>query len=67
MIYGYFSMKFKIKYINEPIIAETGIVSIQAQKILVVTPHFTAEAPFRAPAPMIAPVITCVVLTGIPK
>ena len=26
--------------------AETGMVKIQAQKILVVTPHFTAEAPF---------------------
>jgi len=46
---------------------ETGIVRIQAQNIFVVTPHFTAEAPFVAPTPMIAPVMVCVVLTGMPK
>lgn len=55
------------KYITEPTIAETGMVRIHAQKIFVVTPHFTAETPFLAPAPIIAPVIVCVVLTGIPK
>ena len=49
------------------IMAETGMVSIHAQKIFVVTPHFTAETPFLAPTPMIAPVIVWVVLTGIPK
>lgn len=47
--------------------AETGIVIIHAQKIFVVTPHFTADARFVAPTPIIAPVIVCVVLTGIPK
>jgi hypothetical protein len=40
------------------IIADTGIVNIHAQKIFVVTPHLTAETPFLAPAPIIAPVIT---------
>ena len=56
-----------MKYMVDPTTAETGIVRIHAQKIFVVTPHFTAEAPFLAPAPIIAPVITCVVLTGMPK
>lgn len=50
-----------------PIPALTGIVNIHAQKIFLVTPHLTAEMPFLAPTPMIAPVIVCVVLTGIPK
>jgi len=45
------------RYIPAPIIADTGIVSIQAQNILVVTPHFTAESLFVAPTPIIAPVI----------
>jgi hypothetical protein len=60
-------MKFRKKNIEAPTIAETGIVSSQAQNILVVTPHLTADTPFLAPAPIIAPVITWVVLTGIPK
>ena len=47
--------------------AETGIVSIHAQNIFVVTPHFTADILFVAPTPMIDPVIVWVVLTGIPK
>jgi hypothetical protein len=47
--------------------AEIGIVSIHAQKIFLVTPHLTAEAPFTAPTPIIEPVIVWVVLTGIPK
>jgi hypothetical protein len=63
----YESIEFSNRNIEAPIRADTGIVRIQAQKTLKVTPHFTADAPFRAPAPIIAPVITCVVLTGIPK
>ena len=43
---------------SEPTTADTGMVSSHAQKILVVTPHLTAETPFLAPAPMIAPVMT---------
>ena len=53
--------------IKDPTMADIGIVSSHAQNIFVVTPHFTADTPFLAPAPIIAPVITCVVLTGIPK
>ena len=45
------------KKIKDPIAAETGMVSIHAQKILVVTPHFTADAPLSAPAPIMEPVI----------
>src|SRR5664280_2917416 len=63
----YFRIQVRRWYINEPTTADTGMVSNHAQKILVVTPHLTAETPFLAPAPIIAPVITCVVLTGIPK
>ena len=50
-----------------PTIPEMGIVSIHAQNIFVVTPHFTAESPLLDPTPIIEPVIVCVVLTGIPK
>ena len=42
-----------------------GMVSIQAQSKLNVTPHLTADKRFVAPTPMIEPVIVCVVLTGI--
>ena len=37
--------------------ADTGIVSIHAQNIFVVIPHFTAESLFVAPTPIIEPVI----------
>ena len=46
--------------------ALTGMVSIQAQRRLMVTPHRTAESLFVAPTPMIDPAIVWVVLTGIP-
>ena len=46
--------------------AEAGIVTIQAQTILRATPHRTADSRFTAPTPTMAPVIVCVVLTGIP-
>src|SRR5678809_635468 len=45
----------------------TGIVKIQAHKRFTVTPHRTAERRFVAPTPIMAPVIVCVVLTGIFK
>lgn len=38
-------------------IAETGMVSIHAQNIFLVTPHLTAEVPLVVPAPMIDPVM----------
>ena len=48
-------------------IAEHGIVNIQAHTIRPATPHRTALNRFSEPTPTIAPVIVCVVLTGIPK
>lgn len=51
------AISFMKKKIRAPIIADTGIVSIHAQNIFVVTPHFTAEALFVAPTPIIEPVI----------
>ena len=45
--------------------ALTGIVSNQATSRLWVTPQRTAERRLVAPTPMIAPVIVCVVDTGI--
>src|SRR5258708_2009901 len=47
--------------------ALTGIVSIQAQSRLIVTPQRTADNLLVAPTPMIEPVIVWVVLTGMPN
>ena len=47
--------------------AAPGIVRIQAQTIRPATPHRTAENFRTDPVPTIAPVMVCVVLTGIPK
>ena len=47
--------------------ADAGIVKIQATTIPLATPHRTAETRTEDPTPMIAPVIVCVVETGIPK
>src|SRR3982751_6377541 len=49
---------------NSPL---TGIVRIHAHKRFTVTPQRTAESRLVAPTPIIAPVIVCVVLTGIFK
>src|SRR5207302_112122 len=46
---------------------EDAIVRIHAHTICPATPHRTAESRCDAPTPAIAPVIVCVVLTGIPK
>ena len=43
-----------------------GMVMIQAQTILRVTPHLTAVTRRVAPTPIMAPVMVWVVLTGIP-
>lgn len=45
----------------------TGMVKIQAQSKLIVTPQRTALRRFVAPTPMIEPVMVCVVETGIPN
>ena len=46
--------------------AEKGIVKTQAHTIVPASPHFTADARFIEPTPIIAPVIVCVVDTGTP-
>src|SRR5438876_10743431 len=43
------------------------MVRIQAHTIRPATPHRTADSRCAAPTPEIAPVIVCVVLTGMPK
>src|SRR5438067_1835283 len=55
-----------VQYAMAAINAAAGMVMIQAQMILRVTPHLTAVTRRVAPTPMIAPVIVWVVLTGIP-
>ena len=56
-----------IPYEIAPTSAESGIVNIHAMMMLPANPHLTAESLVVAPTPMIAPVMVCVVLTGIPK
>src|SRR5213079_3510370 len=46
--------------------AEAGMVRIHAHTMRRATPHRTADKRCTAPTPTIAPVIVCVVLTGIP-
>src|ERR1035437_1420086 len=46
--------------------AAAGIVSSQAHTIRLATPQRTADNRWTAPTPTMAPVIVCVVLTGIP-
>src|SRR3989440_2728219 len=47
--------------------ADAGIVSSHAQTIRPATPQRTADSRCAAPTPEIAPVMVCVVLTGMPK
>ena len=47
--------------------ALTGMVRTHAQRMRVVTPQRTALTRWLAPAPMMQPVITCVVDTGRPR
>ena len=46
--------------------ADAGMVRIHAQTIRRAMPQRTAERRLVVPTPIIAPVIVCVVLTGIP-
>ena len=55
------------KYTSPAVAALIGIVRIQAQTIFPATPHRTAEIRLAVPTPTMAPVIVCVVLTGIPR
>ena len=47
--------------------AEAGMVMIHAMTMLPATPQRTAEVPLVVPTPMMAPVMVCVVETGMPK
>lgn len=47
-------------------VAAAGMVSTQAHTILPATRHLTADSRVVDPTPAIAPVIVCVVETGIP-
>ena len=47
--------------------AARGMVRIHAHTMVPATPHFTADTRRVAPTPMIAPVIVCVVDTGMPR
>jgi len=47
--------------------AEAGIVKTHAHTMLPATPHRTAETFLVEPTPTIAPVMVCVVETGIPS
>jgi hypothetical protein len=47
--------------------AEHGIVNIHAQMIRPATPHLTALMRLSDPTPIMAPVMVCVVLTGMPN
>ena len=47
--------------------AEQGMVRIQAQRMLPATPQRTADTFCAAPTPTMAPVMVCVVDTGIPR
>ena len=60
-------MALKTQKIRVAMIAAAGIVIIQAQTMRRVTPHRTALIRLTEPTPDIAPVMTWVVLTGIPR
>ena len=47
--------------------AEAGMVMIHAMTMLPATPQRTAEERCAAPTPTMAPVMVCVVETGMPK
>src|ERR1041385_5652215 len=57
----------RMAYATHPIAAAEGIVTIQAPSIVAPTPQPAAVRRRGAPAPITAPVRTCVVLTGQPK
>src|SRR5437016_4090591 len=53
-------------YVSAAMLAAAGMVITHAHTILRVTPHRTADSRRVDPTPMMAPVMVCVVLTGIP-
>lgn len=63
----FYPKKVTTRYVNPAINAEIGMVKIQAQSKLMVTPQRTAEILLVTPTPMMDPVTVWVVETGIPK
>src|SRR5215471_10238707 len=55
------------RYVPAAMRPDAGIVRIHAQTMRCATPQRTADRRRIDPTPMIAPVMVCVVLTGIPK
>ena len=64
---SHYLKKITAKYVTPATSAEIGMVKIQAHSKLMVIPHRTAETLLVSPTPIIAPVMVCVVDTGIPK
>src|SRR5687768_10706375 len=56
-----------IPYVTAAMNADAGIVMIQATTIELAMFHRTADTRRAAPTPMMAPVMVCVVDTGIPS
>ena len=60
-------MKMRITHrVRAATAAEAGMVRTQAQMMRRATPQRTAESRCTAPTPTMAPVMVCVVETGIP-
>jgi len=62
--YGVFTKSRMISNESHATVAEAGMVSTHAQRMLVARPHRTALSRCTDPTPAIAPAITCVVDTG---
>ena len=58
---------FSTDAISQPRRPQAGKVKIQVHTIFRAIPHLTAERRLVAPTPIIAVLMQCVVLTGIPK
>lgn len=61
----HYTMRVRI-WIKADIRADKGIVKIHAHTIFPATPQRTAVSLLVEPTPTMAPVIVCVVLTGMP-
>src|SRR2546430_8234123 len=59
--------RFDCDWSSDGCSSDLGIVSSHAQTIRPATPQRTADSRCAAPTPEIAPVMVCVVLTGMPK
>jgi hypothetical protein len=66
VVYAFGTKNRMAEKVSAATTAEAGIVSTQAQTIRLATPQRTAERRVVDPTPTIAPVMVCVVLTGMP-